>query len=193
MDSSVTIRGRDPVALLHYEAKRRPEVAAVLNDITAYTAAEIEAMPLPLPWIRNALLTAHKQAMDAVRMGRAVATIGDHIVTGFSDDPEGWLCEYTGPPDYYASVLVEDGSWVFVEDNGAVWFDTVEDQPNSRMLPYLRRIRRTTKMGYKEARREHLLKYHGDAPVIDLSGNSNNGSSRSAQPLAHLGVRIQRP
>ncbi|RYD66613.1 MAG: hypothetical protein EOP83_04665 [Verrucomicrobiaceae bacterium] len=183
---TVAIQGRDQVALLRYEAQRRPEVAAVLNDIDSYTVDDIGRMKLPLPWYRSALLEVKRRA-ELARLGQ---NIEDYIVEGRVPDPDGWIHQYLGETQFYASIQINYGALYFLQDDGVLWFDTVRTHATEALIRASKRISRDTKLGYKSALRDHRLRSNPNAPVIQLDGVP--GSVTDSQPLSHLGVRIQR-
>lgn len=184
------------MSLLRYEAARRPEIAAILDKIHTYTVAELAVIPVPLPWYRKALLMVHERVMEARVRGLTKAPLDlkldDFIVTGHTPDPEGWLYEFVGDSSFHASILVETGSFVFLQDDGKVWFDTVLVKSSESLLRDCRKVSRTTKLGYKNAIRDRRLHDHRNAPVVMMPGADSSPGQSGSQPLSHLGVTIQR-
>lgn len=119
---------RDPQVLLTYEAKRRPKIAAWMAQIDSLTDSEIAALPVPLPWMRQALLTLKEnRRLDGLKA--MLMADYDHWVTdGRSADPIGIMRQWTGGEAYVrvrrGEILVTHGQLLWINADG-IWLDTV--------------------------------------------------------------------
>lgn len=104
----------DIVKMLTYEAKRRPEIAVLMERAVNMTEAEIDAANVPLPWFRNAL----KQHAAKERM-KLLATSAVYR-EGFRKDEEGELLEWIAPDGY---VDVDRGGGIFMQTGSFLWAD----------------------------------------------------------------------
>lgn len=195
---AVSVGGRDPIQLLKYEASRRPDLQALCERAHELSDSDIEVANLPLPWMRKALSLLRDRAVvaHARNLGPALdLTLRDFIVDGRVPDPEGMMWEYRGEtrfvPAGRSSLEVPEGKLIFV-CAGRVFMDTAEIQPDDRFMARSVPLRSTTKTGYAGAVQERLQRLFPDAPMTVCAGGQTAASGRPDQPLAHLGVRIQR-
>jgi hypothetical protein len=118
---------RDPQVLLTYEAKRRPEVAAWIAQIDTLSPTAIEALDVPLPWMRQALL-ALKESRRLDGLKALLAASDDWVIEGRSPDPMGVMREWTGMEAYVrvgrGEILVTYGQLLWLNADG-IWLDTV--------------------------------------------------------------------
>jgi hypothetical protein len=189
-DSGVSVysRGRDPLSLLSYEASRKPDLLAVCESVGDYTPEQIDALPY-LPWIRNALKTL------SARQRVTKIDLTDYVVDeGFTVDPEGIMFEYTGDdifvPAGGSQLQVRYGKLFFVDHTHRVWVENVEVKADRRLFDQSSRVGLTTKTGYFEEHQRRLQRLHPSAPQTICS--SAPSGTVAPQPLAHLGVTIQR-
>jgi hypothetical protein len=190
-DSAVSVysRGRDPLSLLRYEASKKPELSAICESAGEYTAEQIDALPY-LPWIRSALKTLSARA----RVTQIDLT--DYVMDeGFTADPAGVMFEYTGDdifvPAGGSQLQVRYGKLFFVDHTHRVWVENVEVKPDRRLFGQSNRVGLTTKTGYFAEHQARLQRLHPSAPQTVVVG-APSAPSAAPQPLAHLGVTIQR-
>lgn len=115
---------RDPVALLLYEAKRRPHIQALVDRASSLSDEEIETVEVPLKWYR--------QALRDLRTRKAFAE--DDVVLESKYETsvnfqQGEIRRYTGPTAFVVfessgsdPVELEHGTLLWVEKKG-MWFD----------------------------------------------------------------------
>ena len=196
---SLTISGRDTRTLLEYEAKRRPVLAKLLERVAFLSDEEIEGADLPLSWMRIALRRQRDEAAYQRRLREAEITMQADVIQGTTPDPVGTICEYVGG-DFFmkARTLIEvrTGTLVFLPESGGLWLDhSFYAERDPALLAALRPVEHGKRDRYFDMRRERLLRLHGDAPVIDLTGERQGGGpvqSEAVSRLGALGVRIGR-
>jgi len=114
---------RDIQAMLAYECKRRPELAAFAERVDL-SDEEIDNYPVAMPWMRKALHDL-KQKRSYSRME---ASADDWVVDGRSTDPIGLVRRWTGADTFVqvgrTQLLVTTGS-LFWLDRSGIWFDTI--------------------------------------------------------------------
>lgn len=196
---SVYTRGRDPVQLLRYEADRRPELGALVARAHELTDAEIAGAGLPLPWMRNALTLLRDRAVEARARGLQKSvfdlTLQDYVVDSRLPDPVGVLYEFRGPTQFVPSgrteIEVPTGK-LFLVCGETVYVEAAICRPSAAFMAASQPLRSCTRAGYAEAIQDRLRQLHpSPEPTVCLdAGGTASGDSR--QPLAHLGVRIQR-
>lgn len=149
--------GRSLTDLIRYEAKRRPEIAALVARAATLSDAEIAAAEVPLPWFRKALAQLRDEAARAAVFRRVAATIEQHVVAGTVPDPEGTLRRWQGGRTFLAldrggGVEVDDGALLWLPDGGGVWIDTIFARtPDPRIAAASQPVERTRLSGYRQA------------------------------------------
>lgn len=79
------MRGQSLEGLLEYEAKRKPEIKALLDRVDDLTDADIESAVVPLPWFRQALKQIRDRRAAERRNGGAL----EKVVYGVNPEPLG--------------------------------------------------------------------------------------------------------
>lgn len=198
MDSSIHIPGRDIVTLLHSEAKRRSKVAELLDRAPTLTDEEIASADVPLPWYRKALTLVRDRAKAAVIAQSLDTDVSGLVRHGHNPDPTGEIREYLGESIWVRSgsseIEVPYGKWCFFLHAGGIWVDTALCSNDARLYHGSRLVEVATKLRYHEARQEHLLRYHSDAPVIasEAAQATRPGQGMPPPLLAGMGVRFSR-
>jgi hypothetical protein len=104
--------------MLDYEAKRRPTLAALLAGIDHLSEEAIQASPLPLPWMRQALLQYKRE--------HTVPVVEAH--QSYVPDPDGEMRQWFGDSAFIrvgqSSLQICDGQLVWFGPDG-VWIDTI--------------------------------------------------------------------
>jgi hypothetical protein len=150
---------RDLFAMLEYEAKRRPDLARLVETIDHLTEAAIKAAPVPLPWMRQGLLALKRRQFASA----LAAELEHHIVNGQVTDPIGEMRRWEGSDTYIkvgrSSLEIQFGQLVWFDASG-VWIDTIHAEI---IDPLLRqetvgcgRVTRTTYMEAVRARARQL-------------------------------------
>ena len=140
--------------MLDYEAKRRPEIADVIDRLGEMTDDEIKAVKVPLPWVTKALLAK----CEEIRLAKMVIKSNN----GFVDDPIGivkcWPFMEQWVPLNAAGgqLLVKENDLVFFVNNGC-WLGTIWCQVVPTILANCRPVREASKSQYSEILREKLM------------------------------------
>src|SRR6478736_1924943 len=87
---------RDTIALLRYEATRKPLVAALVERAADLTEAEIDNAPV-LKWIRGALRDLRARARQQQGVALTLAALEGHIIDWRVPDSPGMTHRWTGP------------------------------------------------------------------------------------------------
>lgn len=144
------MRGQDIVALLAYEAKRRPEIQQAMDNIESLNEQDIENLVVPLPWYRNAL--------RAMKIRKELEKLLGHP-TKITHTPDSWglIAIYQGTNTYLkagvSSLEIITGFPVWFPDQGGVWVDTVWFPVIPSPLVGITTGDRMTFLSYKDALR----------------------------------------
>jgi hypothetical protein len=156
----------DIVAMLHYEAKVKPEVKKLVDNIMNMTTQDIENAQVPLPWYRQALLILKNRT-----------TIQSTITFGENADPLGWIARWHDVDsdlmiDRNNTIEIKTNTLVWFPDSGGVWIESLFSQIIDPRLSTLHQTEILTKSQYMIRYRERL---NGLVPesIIDLT----NGAS----------------
>lgn len=120
------MRGQSLTSLLAYEAKRRPEIQALVDNIMNLSDDQIDAAVVPLLWYKQALKQLRAQGGE-----RSVDEyVNAHTVTGSVADIQGFTAIWEGEQQMMqtgplAWVEVKHGFPVFFPTTGGVWIDTL--------------------------------------------------------------------
>lgn len=138
---------RDLVQLLESEARRKPDVAALLERARkgCISKAEIEEAPLPLPWFRKALNialdraeTSRKQEIAKKELDAASETIQVQQLADSANLGIGMTVVYTGETCWVKQprgfqVEIKTGDLLFFPKEGGAWLNQTffEKPPHS--------------------------------------------------------------
>lgn len=128
--SEVNIQGRDIVSLLLSEARRKPNIAVLVDNINNMSIEEIETIRVPLPWYRNALKKLKSQSTQADTNARAQELVNQFAVNGIVQDTNGTMRQYSGDTCFITvdrgnMLEIKTGSLIWFPKNGGVWIDTL--------------------------------------------------------------------
>ncbi len=131
MSDMVQIPGRDIVALLRQEAKRKPAIAQLMNDVQTMTDAEIDALKVPLPWYRKALKKVRDLNISAETTARVSDILKDRIVElKLNDVMTGTIRRWTYETRFIkmgrgGELEIKEGQYVWFPRSGGVWVGTL--------------------------------------------------------------------
>jgi hypothetical protein len=154
---------KDPLlGYLEYEAKIKPEIAALVARVDDMTDEEIDAAQTPLPWFKIAL----KRLRDTRRYEKMRGEILDGMQDGFSPDPMGYAAEWNGGEVFVktsANMLIEvtDRTLLWFPDAGGMWVESTYCSTVDARMASLKSIGRMTKSEYMVKYKEQLQKRHG--------------------------------
>lgn len=167
----------DIVALLTYEAKKRPKVAALLDRVHELTDEEIDTADVPLKWYKQGLRVARDRARIKNIMAETEAAMGPLTVIDTSVNTKfGKRLIYTGPSCFVTTargVLFElkCQDWFFVpEDYPGCWQNQVyfNEVPLAVQQHSVVSVERETRHQYICAWDEELPKRYPNLPNLDL-------------------------
>jgi hypothetical protein len=111
-------------ALLAYECKKRPDLAAIVARIDILPDEAIGNLPVALPWMREALRDLKRQSAYK----RLETLVNEHALDGHTPDPVGTLRRWTGGEAYVrvgrTKLLMTTGALFWLDRQG-IWFDTI--------------------------------------------------------------------
>jgi hypothetical protein len=166
MSDSVNIPGRNIVALLQAEAKRKPAIARLIEQASTMTDSEIDQLKVPLPWYKKALKANRISPENAARMARAMVIV-DNAENYYAADPDGTMRRYDGITQFITvsrgnMLEIRSGKLLWFPKTGGVWIDTSFSDFIDPALSQSTFIGETTKSGYSLAEAKRRL---GDAPT----------------------------
>lgn len=163
MSDMVQIPGRDIVALLRAEAKRKPAIAQLMNDVVDMTDEQIAALKVPLPWYRVALKKCRDLKINAQTTERVSAIIANSVVEVFINDTDGSMRQFTGDTQFIkvargGDVEIKCGTLIWFPLSGGVWIDTLFSSTIDPALGQSTFVGEINKQGYITARAEQRSK-----------------------------------
>jgi hypothetical protein len=179
LTETVSIPGRDMVSLLHSEARKKPAIAALIEQAAGMSEAEIDRLKTPLPWYRKALKMIHHNHFVAQTMAQAAADLEGHVVTGFVGDPKGTMRVYSGESKF---IKIDRGNLLQVECNtliwfpftGGVWIDSLFSSVIDPELGQSTSVSEVTKTEYTKSVRDRRNKIEtGNVPYTVVEGAIN--------------------
>lgn len=171
--------GRDIVALLAGEARRRPIVADLLARAATLTDAEIEHADVPMKWYRQALWEARRRS-QSVQASADIAKLAAATPAMSNNDgvntKRGLTLEYTGESfstktQTGALFEIKFGDWLFFpEDGSGAWLNQTFFPRPPMQLRNSRRVGEHTRKEYIDAYMERLAGHVGSVPMTALDG-----------------------
>jgi hypothetical protein len=162
----------DIVTMLESEARRRPEIAALLARCETLTDEDIDNAQVPLKWYRDALREARQRkttqlAYEAIEKLAKLQTVSE--VTTSENEKLGVWIEYTGD-NFWAKgrrgfeIEIKAGDWLFFpEDGSGAWLNqTFLDRPAAQ-------LKQSRKVG-EGTRYEYLCAYQNNLLSLPVSG-----------------------
>lgn len=124
---------RDTQTMLAYEAKRSPDLAKLISDISSLSEDDIRAARVKLPWIRQALLEL-KRSTEVQQLS---VDLEPYIVDSKLPDPMGQTRRWNGDTGFMkigrGHLEIRTGQLLWFDQDG-VWFDTVFGKTFDPML-----------------------------------------------------------
>lgn len=170
MSDIVNIPGRDIVALLRSEAKRKPAIAELMERAADMTDAEIDVLKVPFPWYRKALKAVRSNQINAASMVRVKELVDQFTVDSRAPDPTGSMRRYTGDTQFITvsrgnMLEIKTGNLIWFPMSGGVWIDTVFSNVVDPVLAQSTYVKEVTKSGYATAEAERRCGSTGAATV----------------------------
>lgn len=164
---------RDPQTMLAYEAKRSPDLAAMITNIETLSEDAIRAAKVKMPWIRQALLALKKTASTK----QFAVAIEDFIVDKKLADPVGRTVRWNGDTCFIKigrkrSLLeIRTGQLVWLDGKGGAWFDTLySDVLDPMLLPRSVMVADMTRLAYMDMLRADRNKTIDQVPQTIVAG-----------------------
>jgi len=187
MSDIVNIPGRDIVALLRNEARRKPAIAALLDQAQTMTDAEIDSLAVPLPWYRKALKRARDTKISAATTENMLQIVANSVVDlQLNDRNFGSMRRYDGDTRFIlvtkagGSLEVKTGKLLWFPDDGGVWIDTIFAEEIDPSLAHSTFIVRNKRSDYISACAEMRNGAKGFIPhtVVDGRGSASMSDDR---------------
>lgn len=175
--------------MLSYEAKRRPILAGLIDNIGTISIQDIEAAGLPMKWMREAVLALKDRHDKAARLGMLSSANSDFIQDGRMPDPMGEMRQWIAGTTYVklhrgSSIEVKTGDLVWLPIRGGIWIETIySTMIDPVVMPRTQSKGIVHKSAYMVAYKSKLAHMTIDAPML---------MPMSGSPLAQYGVRISR-
>lgn len=98
----------DIVAMLKYEAKQKPNIQQLIDNLPAMTTLDIQNAITPLPWYKQALLIMKNRM-----------TIESTITYSNNIDPTGWTAKWFAEDTF---LKIDRGGEIEIKTNTPLWF-----------------------------------------------------------------------
>jgi hypothetical protein len=162
------MRSQNVLDLLDYEAKRHPELAAMMANIDRMSDADIKAAKVRLPWMRQALLRFKHEHPSEELIAQVLAVVIDSQVP----DPIGEMRQWAGPNTFIrvgrSQLEICTGQLVWFGQTG-VWIDTIHSTLiDSKLRSSTMSCGQISRGGYMEAVRACTNKLH----VLETTSSS---------------------
>lgn len=146
---------RDPITLLQYEAKRQPELAAIIDRLPGMSEDDIKNCKVKLPWMRRALLELRQRKLhDAMN-----DTIITWAIDGRTPDPMGEIRRWTGDPVFVrvgrTEIEIKPGELLWFSADG-VWIDSIHSRYVDPILAQCLPLGKMTRSEYLNAVRDRV-------------------------------------
>lgn len=121
------MRQKSLIQLLEYEAKRKPDIARLVNKVDSLTDNEINEAKVPFPWYRKAL----KELREKNVLKNNTINIENHIVEGYTPNPVGDLRKWSGDLSFVkvnnrgGEIQVDNGDLFWFPKTGGAWLDSI--------------------------------------------------------------------
>jgi hypothetical protein len=176
------MRTQSLTTLLHSEAKRKPELAALIDRVQDLTEEEIDAAP-GLPWVKKALREMRGPFGGEDNYNLALARILPHIRNGVVPDGEGtlsqWVTDGWATIDRNNQLLMTPGALVWFPDTGGCWIGSIFTHTiTSAFLNNTRLMRRCTKSDYALAQRDRIIAQNPELKIAATLDPDDRGLFR---------------
>ncbi len=182
---------RDQYSLLMYEAKRRPAIKALIDNLANLTVEEIKAAKVPLKWYTQALLDL-KGNIVADQIYATTAAIEACIVDDFASDPGGNIMRWNDGTvfvilDRNQQIEIKAGALVWFPNSGGLWLDTIFSKYIEPRFYNCTLVQKGSKREYIQMLRNERMRGVSEMPADSPPSSSPNAIS-DPKPL----FRIQR-
>ena len=158
---------RDILSLLYTEAKRRPAIAEMMQQVHGMSDDEIAALKVPLPWYRKALKLVRDLKVDSETRTTLTASIikQTHLVY-LNDSGYGATRRWDHGDEFIevsksgTAIELKTGQFVWFPESGGVWIDTIFSPKIDPKLAHCTFVERNKRSDYQRmvvARRTNTL------------------------------------
>lgn len=168
--------------MLKYEAKKRPEIAKLMDNCTSMSDDEIDNSQVPLPWFKIALKKYKSQQIYEQMLANAPEL---ETIEPDANSVSGSIYRFEGEDCYIPSwcgpskLKLSNGELFFIQDdNKKLWLGTNLYTSNLNYFNNCSLVMKTTRLEYKKMCDEELSKKY--------SGNTNT------TPVRTSGITIRR-
>ena len=180
---------RNTAVMLAYEAKRRPILAGLIDNIGSISVQDIDAAALPMKWMREALVALKDRHDKTARLGMLTSANTDFIQDGRMPDPMGEMRQWIAGTTYVklhrgSSIEVKTDDLVWLACRGGIWIETIySTMIDPVVMARTQSKGMVAKSAYMIAYKAKLAYLTIDAPML---------MQTSSSPLAQYGVRFSR-
>jgi hypothetical protein len=176
---------------LEYEARVKPEIKALVDNLDNMSYDDIEKCKVPLPWFKKAL-SILKAQNDAKKQGLAAPGIR----YGTNPDPLGQTAYWHYDPKFIKTatameVEITTGTLVWFPADGGVWIESVFCKTVEPQMDSLVKLETCTKSEYMRKYKEATLK-RVDGPTLPTTSYTSPQIEAEKNTLSAWGVRIYR-
>src|ERR1051325_6417850 len=149
---------RDPIVLLQYEAKRRPDLAHLVDSIDSLTEEQIGVARVPMPWMRQSLLALKRERLASdLESEVAACTVVDRV-----PNPIGEMRRWEGAEGFvkigHTQLEMRLGQLLWLDATG-VWIDTIHTSHiDPQIMSCTTCCGQVTRSEYMQAVRQRLQK-----------------------------------
>jgi hypothetical protein len=154
---------KDPlISYLEYEAKNKPHIKKLVDNVHNMTDAEIDAADTPLPWFKIAL----KRMRDLQGADSVYDFILNNTTFSQNDDIDGVTYRYLGE-DFFARVStgmeveVKTGEVFWCPKTGGAWIQETFCKTIPQQFRSCNFIGEMKKSGYISCYKDEISKRHG--------------------------------
>ena len=169
---TIQVGRRSLTELLRTEARKRPEIAALIENIDNISNEEIMATKVPLPWFRKALIELKKESITKYFHERAMRMIADQVEEVYVEDGVGSLRRWNGGKTFVAldrgHLEINPNTLLWFPLTGGVWIDTVFAKEIDTQLQTTQFIKQISKSGYaEEVKQQREKNLNGAGTILD--------------------------
>lgn len=161
----------DIVAMLKYEAKQKPNIQYLVDNILSMTTTDIENAITPLPWYKQALLILKNRL-----------TLESTTIYSENIDPTGWTAKWFSEDTF---LKIDRGGEIEIKTNTPIWFPDnstgvwIESLFSSYIDPKLLTLHQTdiiTKSQYITLYKQRINNLHHSS-IIDMTNGQSSQPS----------------
>ena len=143
---------RDPIVLLKNEARQKPHIKELLDNVHLMSETDIKLAKV-LPWIKKALSDIKKIESAERQYKNMLDYMSDKIIDSKLHDPMGETRKWLGDLEYIkmgtGMVEIKPNQLIWFDNKGGVWLDTIYSKIiDPKLLRYTQSCGETSKLDY---------------------------------------------